>query len=120
MSAGNDPGRSLDSISRRRGVLPLGDRSAALILDAVQRRGERRRIAWGYWIDGRIGSRPWQAKLLQAKVRLFGGPDTTGLVVFSTRIEADRAVARARLARFTGAWDISAWLRLASGEQRVN
>jgi EpsI family protein len=57
--------------------------------------GERRLVWYFYWVDGQFLSRPWAAKLLQAKAQLLGGEQRSAVVAFS--------VAESRLSGEAGA-----------------
>ncbi len=46
--------------------------------------GERRLVWYFYWVDGQFLSRPWAAKLLQAKAQLLGGEQRSAVIAFST------------------------------------
>jgi EpsI family protein len=45
-------------------------------------RGNRGRTIWyWYWVDGTLTGNPYLAKLLQAKVKLFGGIRSEAIIV---------------------------------------
>jgi len=46
--------------------------------------GQRRLVWYWYWVNGRFSSRPWVAKLLQARALLPGGERRAALIAFST------------------------------------
>jgi exosortase A len=60
-----------------------------------------RRLLWYWlWVDGRYTGNPYWGKLLQLKVKLFGGPSAAAIISVSTDYTGDEESARGALTRF--------------------
>jgi EpsI family protein len=62
---------------------------------------QNRRLLWHWlWVDGSYIGNPYLAKLLQLKVKLFGGPPAAAIISIATDYTGDENPAAAVLARF--------------------
>ena len=97
---------------------------AWIIIDGSKTRVNQLRATWGargkviwywYWVDGRFVANPYIAKLLQAKVRLWGGDEEVAVVALASDHKGDLSEAVNVLKDFLNhAAPISDWLKGAS------
>lgn len=68
--------------------------------------GNHGRVIWyWYWVDGRLTGDPYLAKLLQAKVKLFGGPRQAAIILVAADYGDADTEARHALRLFTAKLD---------------
>jgi exosortase A len=92
------------------GVLPRAHAHGETLLPVrrMDRNGRHRLVVYWYWVDGRATTSAVVAKMLTAKVRLFGGVPGAGVVAVSARYFDEPDLAMKALEQFVSVFDTSA------------
>jgi len=69
--------------------------------------GRKRLVVYWYWVDGQVTTSATMAKVLTAKVRLFGGNAGAGVVVASARYFDEPGLSMNALTQFVATFDSS-------------
>lgn len=90
-------------IDKRTQALLLAKESLQAPLVVLSSNNNRRLAVYLYYVAGKVVTNRYQTKLLQAKVKLFGGRNDGAIIAFSTNYQEDSDSANALLEGFVAA-----------------